>query len=146
MPADLFDPSNEVKPQWMKWGKIGDRIRATLLGVRDMDSQLPGKEGTKVKVYECRVHDGQYHVLDENKQIVEMPNVFRPGEIVLIGGKPGIDNGMRYVKPGQIFGMSYSGNKPSKTNGFSPTKTIKVFAGEMDPEYMGERAGDVAQG
>lgn len=146
---DLFDESNLVKPSWVSWGKVGDYIRATLLDVREMKSNLPGKEGTMVKVYECRAHEGKFHdiVVDQatgTKVAAADPTVIQKGEIWMIGGKPGIDNAMRRMQKGQIFGMRFAAITPSKTPGFNPSKTINVFQGEIDPDYQGEKGSDVA--
>lgn len=137
-----FEGLEEVKSQWIKWGKVGDWIRGTLTDVREMDSNLPGKTG-KVKVYEFLAHGGSFHDLDEKKNPVAKATVLEKGAIWIIGGKAGIDTQMRNVKLGQIFGMRFAAEKPSKTKGFNPTKVIKVLIGGMDPDYQGQTGGDI---
>ena len=57
--SDIFNDKNEIKSTWVKWGKIGDFITGTLVDVREINSQLPGKEGERVKVYEIKAESGQ---------------------------------------------------------------------------------------
>lgn len=142
--ADPMGDLNEVKSQWVKWGKPGDWIRGTLCDVREMDSQLSDKPG-KVKVYEFIAAGGSFHnfekVAGETKVDAE-PTLLEKGQVWTIGGKAGIDSQMRNVKIGQIFGMRFSEEKPNKNKAFSPTKVVKVLLGEMDPEYQGQTAAD----
>lgn len=142
MSDDQFQGLEEVKSQWIKWGKPGDWIRGTLTDVREMDSNLPGKTG-KVKVYEFLALAGSFHDLDAKKNPVETPTVLEKGTIWTVGGKAGIDNQMRNVKIGQQFGMRFTEEKPAKTKGFNPIKVIKILVGGMDPEYQGQSSADI---
>jgi hypothetical protein len=137
-----FEGLTEVKSQWVKFGKISDWIRGTLTDVRSVPSQLPGKQDEMVKLYEFIAAGGSFHGITDGKVDSE-PTVLEQGSFWTVGGKPGIDNQMRNVKLGQIFGMRFSEEKPSKTKGFNPTKVIKVLIGGLDENYSGETAGDV---
>lgn len=142
-PSDeLFNESHAVKSNWVKFGKINDFIKGTLIDVREMMSNMPGKEGQKVKVYEFLAHAGSFHDLDEKRNPVETPTIVNEGEYWTIGGKVGIDAQMRNVKLGTIVGMRFAEEKPSKTKGFNATKIIKVYVGGQDPNYMGQTAQD----
>lgn len=149
---DPFEGMNEVPSQWIKFSKIGDYVKGTLTDVREMESRIPGKEGTKTRVYELQVDSGQFHTsenkLDANGNkitiVSETPYVMTKGEFWLVGGKESIDNQMRNVRKGQIVGFRLSEIKPSKTPGFAAQKVIKVLVGGMDPEYMGQSAGDAS--
>lgn len=135
----------EVKAQWIKWGKPGDWVRGTLTDMREMESSFEGKD--KVMVYEVMVSGGAFHYFEKVNGVTnvdENPTQLEPGSIWLIGGKPGIDNQMRNVKIGQVFGMRFAEEKPNKNKSFSPTKVIKVLIGGMDPNYHGETAADMA--
>ena len=46
-----------------------------------------------------------------------------------------IDNQMRNIKIGQVVGFKFTDEKPSQKKGFNALKIIKVYAGEMDPEF-----------
>lgn len=139
---ELFNEDNAVKSNWVKFGKINDFIKGTLIDVREMTSTMPGKEGQKVKVYELLTHAGSFHDMDENKNPVEPAIVINEGEYWNVGGKVGIDTQMRNVKLGTIVGMRFADEKPSKTKGFSATKIIRIYVGGQDPNYMGQTAQD----
>lgn len=142
----MFSSENEVKAAWLKFNKIGDWFTGTLLSVREMDNRLPGKEGTKVKVYEFKASGGQFHNIDGNKQLLEVPVNIEAGQVWTLGGKTVIDNAMRSVKLGTKVGLKFTETKPSKTKGFNDTKIIKVYASGIDPEWMGEDAVDMMPG
>lgn len=143
--ADPFAGMDEVKSQWIKWGKVGDWIRGTLCDVREMDSQMPDRAGEKVKVYEFIASGGSFHNFEKvagETKIDKDPTVLEKGQVWTVGGKAGIDSQMRNVKIGQIFGMRFAEEKPNKNKSFSPTKVVKVLVGEMDPEYQGQTGAD----
>lgn len=143
---DFFNDKNQVKSNWVKWGKVGDCIKGTLVAIREHNSMFPGKEGTKVKVYELLGHNGSFHATDDDKKAIEPPIMINEGEYWMVGGKPGIDNQMRNVKIGQIIGMKFTDSKPAKTKGLNALKIIKVFVGGMDPNYMGQTSADQETG
>ena len=134
---------SEVKTSWVKWGKIGDFIKGTLVDIREINSMLPGKEGQRVKVYEILAQMGSFHQIDEEKKPIDPPVVINMGEYWTIGGKPGIDSQMRNIKLGQIVGLRFTEVKPSKTKGFNALKVIKIYVGGMDPNYVGQNSADV---
>ena len=138
---DAMKDLQEVKSSWVKWGKVGDYVRGTLVSIREMNSNLPGKEGERVKVYELLTECGQFHDIDNDKKPVEPAITIGKGEYWQIGGKVGIDNQMRNVKIGQIIGMVFAEVKPSKTKGFNSLKIIKVRVGGMDPNFGTESLG-----
>lgn len=139
---------NEVKSQWIKWGKVGDWIRGTLTDVREMENQNADRAGEMVKVYEFIASGGSFHFFEKVNGVVtvdEQPTLLEKGSIWTVGGKAGIDNQMRNVKIGQTFGMRFAEEKPNaKNKSYSPTKVIKVLVGEMDPEYQGQTGADLA--
>jgi len=57
----LFNAENEVRAAFVKWGKIGDWFEGTLLDIREVDSRLPGQEGTKQKIYDFKARVGGFH-------------------------------------------------------------------------------------
>ena len=132
----IFDKRNEVKSNWVKWGKEGDYIAGILVSKRIAKNQL--KDGAPDQtIYELKASDGEYHDIDEKKKVVEKATEVRPGEYWLVGGKPGIDAQMRNVKLGEIVGLKFIEEVASKTKGYNATKIIKVYtAHEVDPEFM----------
>jgi hypothetical protein len=133
---DIFDDKNAIKSLWVKWGKIGDRISGTLIDVREMNSQLPGKEGERVKVYDIQADSGEFHDMDNNKVSIEPAIVVEVGGVYSIGGRKAIDQAMRRIRVGQKVGLKLTDIKESKKKGFSALKIIKVYAGEMDNDWM----------
>jgi len=155
--SDPFEGMQEAKANWIKFGKVGDFVKGTLLEVRDTESQfIDQKTGQKKrqKVYDLQVHVGEYHNSDTtndeagNKvvKIIEPAVVLNMGEYWSVSGKDSIDNQMRNVKPGHIIGFRFAEIKPSKTKGNAPQKIIKVMLGGMDPNYMGQTKADAAGG
>jgi len=132
---DIFDESKEVLPSWFKWGNQGDWIKGTLIEKREITSNLPGQEGQMNKVYDLKVSGGLFHDKDQEITLQE-------GEIWYLGGRKGIDDAMRKITIGQVVGLRYTEEIPNKQKGYNPFKLIKVYAGEMDPTYMGESEGE----
>jgi len=144
--VDPFDESNEVPSNWVKFNvPIEDKVFGTLIGIREMKSTIPGKEGEIVKVYELKADFGSFHEADEKKRVIEPAIVVEAGSFWSIGGKPGIDVQMRNIKIGQKIGFKFIDEQPSKTKGFAPSKSIKVYAPkgadgkpQMDEEFLAE--------
>ena len=132
---NFFNEEHEVQNNWVKFSKIGDQIKGTLVDVRDVESRLPGQEGKKVKVYEIKAHEGEFHELDDKKNIVEPAIKVGEGEFWNVGGRMVIDNQMRNIKRGQIVGFRFTDEKPAQKKGYNSFKIIKVYAGEMDEEF-----------
>lgn len=139
---EIFNPKNESKSQFIKWGKIGDWFKGTLTDVREIESQFPGKEGEKVKIYEFKAHNGSFHEIDANKQPVEPAITVKADEYWIVGGRAGIDQHMRNTVKGEIVAFRFTELKPSKTKGFNASKIIKVYKGGLDPNYIGESAAE----
>ena len=67
---DIFNEKNEVKSNWVKWGKEGDWISGTLVSKRVAKNQL--KEGSPDQIiYELKTSGGEFHDIDEKKKVVE---------------------------------------------------------------------------
>lgn len=136
-------PENEAQNNFVSWGQIGDFILGTLVGVKEVKSTLPDKEGELQKVYEVKVKECSYHVLDDKKRVIEEPIVPGEGDLVSVGGRKSIDSRLARVKLGQVFGLKFVEELPAKTKGYNPTKVIKVFTPKdakglvlMDQEWL----------
>lgn len=146
---NLFDPKNEAKSLFVKWGKVGDWVQGTLHDRRQIKSTLPGQEGKMQHVYDFFARAGVFHETHKSRNeageevTTYTPVVLKEGQLVSVGGgtvgddKNPIDNGLRNVKIGQIFGVRFTEIKPAKTKGFQDQKVRKVYPGEMDPKYAG---------
>lgn len=137
MDKELFSDANESKSAFVKFGKVGDYVQGTLVGMRAVNSSLPGKENELVKIYEFLASGGEFHEMDDNKNPIDPSVKIEPNTYWLVGGKPGIDNQMRKAKIGQIIGMKFADTKAAKTKGFNATKIIKVYLGKMDESFAG---------
>jgi hypothetical protein len=143
----LFNPENEVKSAFIKWGKIGDWFEGTLLDVREVESRLPGQEGTMQKIYDFRVRTGYFHEetkvqnADGTTSMSYKQVVLDKGDLWSLGGNKTMDDQMRRIKVGQIFGCRFTEVKPAKTKGFAAQKVRKVYPGKMDPDYNAGTTG-----
>ena len=143
---DFFSEENEVKSSFIQWGKPGDFLIGTLVDKREVENQLADKAGTMQTIYELKVDKGEYHVINEDKSIATEATALKSDDIWSIGGKPAIDSQMRNVKIGQIVGMKYMEEKPSKTKGYNPTKVIKIYtSGKLDEAWLEAQDPDGAK-
>lgn len=135
----------EVKNSFWKKGKRGDNIIGTLVSVREIQSQLPGKEKEMVKIYEIKADGGLTHDTDANKQPIEPAIVIKEGEFWNVGGgskeSPSmIDNQFRNIKLGQKVKIEYVDDKEPKKKGFNGMKVIKVYTnGKFDDAWLKEQ-------
>lgn len=137
------DDANEAKNNFVSFNEIGDFILGTLISRKQVPSTLPDKAGEMQFVYEVKVKESRYHVLDDKKKVVDEAIEPEEGEIVSVGGRKTIDSRMARIKRGQVFGLKFVEELPSKTKGFNPTKLIKVYTPkgddnefEMDSEWL----------
>lgn len=155
--ADKWDDeSNAIPSNWMKFNvsaaddvENADKIFGTLVSKRQIKSTMQGKEGEMVNVYEIKASkETTFHVVDEKKKLVAEPIMINVGDVYSVGGTKVIDNQMRNVKVGQMIGLKFVEEQPSKTKGFAPAKIVKVFAPknedgspQMDEEFLKEQGG-----
>jgi hypothetical protein len=113
----IFDDKNKVTGAWMKFSKIGDSIEGTLVERRELPSTLTGE---MQQIYEIKISGDV--IIDGVKQQVA------PGDVFLVGGKKFMDNQLKHVRVGQVIGLKYENDIPSKKPGMYPTKCIQVYA------------------
>lgn len=124
---------NEVQSNFVKFNvPMEDKILGTLTAKREMKSTIPGREGEMVNIYDLKVDQGTFHETDDNKVVIPEPVVIDPGSMYSVGGKPQIDRQMTNVKVGQKVGFKFIELIPSKTKGFAPAKSIKVYTPKND--------------
>lgn len=135
---------NEAKNNFISWSEIGDYVLGTLVSTTKKASTLPDKAGQMQNIYEIKVREAQYHVLDDKKRVVEEPIILKEGDTISVGGRDMIDSRMAKIKVGQIVGLKFTEELPAKVKGYNPTKLIKVFAPkdpstgdfEMDQDFL----------
>lgn len=143
------DESNEAQNSFVSWSAIGDFVYGTLIGVKEVKSTLADRAGQMQKVYDIKVDECEYHVLDDRKRLVDEAVVLNPGDIVSVGGRSTIDSRMARIKVGQKVGLKYSMDKPPKQKGFNPAKIIRVFQPRIDgkpvidQEFLDDQSPDV---
>lgn len=147
--SDWDAPENEAKNNFVSFSEIGDYILGALLSAKQVPSTLPDKQGEMQWVYEFKVKDCSYHVLDEKKKVVDEAVEPEVGEIVSVGGRKTIDSRMARIKIGQVVGLKFVEELPAKTRGYNPTKLIKVFTpkgrdGEFEFDEEVRNASSVA--
>lgn len=127
--ASIFDESNKVEGNWMKFRKIGDYIEGTLVGRREVPSQF--SSGNQI-IYELKVTDV---VRDGQGEDVET------GDLWNVGGKFGIDQQMKTVRVGQVIGMKFESTKKNPRPGFNDTKIIQIYANKdiVDEQWLQEQ-------
>lgn len=110
-----FTDEDKVSGSWIKWDEVGTKVQGTLIGRRQ-----------KPDTYDPTKMQWIYELLTEDD------------EIVIVGGKPGIDMQMKHVRLGQIVELRYEGEKPAKQQGHNPTKLIQVYTSKdaMDKEWL----------
>lgn len=135
---------NEATNNFLKWGEVEDYVLGTLISKKQVPSTLPDKKGELQYIYEIKPSEGLYHTEDGEEVALEA------GEIINVGGRAMYNSRMARVKLGQIVGLKFTEELPSKTKGYNPTKLIKVYTpkdastGEfqMDEAYLEEHKGD----
>lgn len=139
----LFNEANKAQSALMKFNKIGDAFKGTLIEKKKQKSTF--NNGEMQNFYKFIVHGGEYHNLDDNKQIIEEPVKLVEGTTVGLWGKPQIDDILLNCKFGQIVGIRLSDRKKPSKPGNYPTNVYSIYPGGMDPNYMGQGAEDMPE-
>ena len=132
--SDIFDDKNEVKPQSINWGKVGDHVFGTKAGQRGNVQTVHGPN----TLYSIKVEGGTFHKKPEDGG-VEV--VLKSGEMWDLWGRNDIfDAQLDRMQIGQKFGLKFVEEKPSRQG--NPAKIIKVYTtGEVDQAYLDSLAG-----
>lgn len=144
MDENLFNDSKEAKIDYknLKFGKVGDWFKGTLTdNTRQIKNNLSAK-GEMQTIFEFKSHGGSIHEI-ENKVVKETPTVIPKDEFwSYITSKGPMLSQLKQAQLGQIIGLKFVEERASKTPGMNATKIIKVYIGDMDPEYQGETSQD----
>jgi hypothetical protein len=115
-----WDNAQEVKSNWFKFEKVGDKIKGTLINKRLQKSTDPVYPDQWV--YELKVEGGE---------------VFNVGISV---NKQGTVQRLNNCKIGEIVGILFEKEGDAPKKGFNPAKFLKVVSFGMDPDYTLEPA------
>lgn len=137
----LFNEANKAQSALMKFNKIGDAFKGTLIEKKKQRSTF--KDGEIQNFYKFIVHGGEYHNLDDNKQLIDEPVQLVKGTTIGLWGKPQLDDVLLGLKIGQIVGIRLSERKKPAKAGNYPTNVYSIYPGGMDEEYMGQQSDDM---
>lgn len=138
----------EVQSLWFKTNKIGDFMEGTFVGSQLRNGTTPdGKPQTQI-VYEILTDMGEFHNLIKNaegQKVVDTANpvMIVPGEYYQYA-KSSIDAAMKRIKIGQKVKFLFDSTSPSKNKMNNDFKLVKVYAGEMDKEYLASTYNEIA--
>lgn len=136
-PQDPFAGMEEAKRPQIKMGKVGDWFRGTLTdNSKEIENKLSAKHEMQT-ICEFKIQGGSFHDI-VNKVPTDEIITLQPGDFYSYFAKGIVRDQLRKAKIGQIIGVRFAEEKKATTPGFNDTKIIKVFLGEMDPEYQGE--------
>lgn len=137
----IFNEENKVRTSAIKWGKVGDWLKGTLVdNTREVPNTLSDKDEMQ-RIFEFKIHAGQFHNIVD-RVVDEKPTVLEAGHFWSVYAKPGLAQQMRNLKIGQVVGLKFAKELDPKVKGYNKTKVIEVYPGAMDPDYKGEQAGD----
>lgn len=128
--SNIFDDKNEMQPQSINWGKVGDNLVGTKIGQK---SGVKTKFGLNM-LYDVKVESGVFHT-KEGKEIV-----LKAGDVWGVWGRGDIFDGqLNRMQIGQKFGLKFVESKPSTMG--NDAKIIKVYTtGEMDNAWLESQA------
>ena len=133
MPNDpLFDPTHEVQRKQLKFGKVGDWFKGTIVdNSRQIENKLSAKREMQT-IYEFKAQGGSFHGITDLK-VHNEPTVVEPGGYWSYFAKPVMHGQLKDAKIGQIVGLHFSEERKSEQAGRNPAKIIKVYMGDMYP-------------
>lgn len=148
--ADSWDnEENEAKSLTFKFKKPmdndyeGDRIHGVLMSKRQVPNRLSTTPGAKQWLYEVKVKKVcEYHDADKKGNPIEPSITVPEGTVINVYGTNFFDGRMRQVQAGQVFGLKYVGDLPSKEKGKADTKNIKVYIFRDDNSPTGYEMDD----
>jgi hypothetical protein len=143
----IFDSKNELKANFIKWGKIGDYIVGTLVRVFSMPDSYAKVPGTMKNVYEIKASEGFFNNI-ENKKLTGETTTINVGDLYCVDGNGAFRAQMESIKVGQIIGVKFIEERPAKDPKNFDAKITKVYAPKgpdgvkplMDEEWLKESA------
>ncbi len=139
--GDPFAGMEEAKRPQVKFGTVGDWFKGTLVdNSRQIENKLSAKHEMQT-IYEFKAHGGSFHDIVDKVVQPDATEII-PGEFYSYFGKGAVQAQMKNAKIGQVIGLRFAEQRKATQPGFNDTKIIKVFLGDMDPNYQGEQAGD----
>ena len=142
MNTNPFDGMEEAKRPQIKLGKPGDWFKGTLVdNTREIENKLSAKKEMQL-IAEFKMHGGSFHDI-VNKVPATEPTEVEKGSFFSYFAKGVVKSQLERAKVGQVIGIKFAEEKPNSNPGFNATKIIRVYLGDMDPEYQGETSADI---
>ena len=136
----------EVKSSWFKATKIGDNIEGTLVVKEMREGTDPQGRPQTQEIYEILADSGEFHALVEKdgQKVIDEENPIKieQGEYYQFA-KGSVVNTMNKIEIGQKVKLIYDSSIPSKDKMKNAFKLVKVYAGEVDEEWMKSKWGEV---
>ena len=130
-----FSEKNEVKSEFFSYGKPGNSIVGTIIDRKQVpDDFNPG--GLRWK-YTLKVKNGSFNKLVDKKPTDEVVTL-TPGNLCIVTGKEDVDAGLKAVPNGNVVGIKYILERPSKQDKKKTVKECKVYNFGPDPELNNE--------
>ncbi|MCK9370230.1 hypothetical protein M0R04_10020 [Candidatus Dojkabacteria bacterium] len=132
-----FAGMEEAKKGIIKFGKVGDWFKGTLTdNTRFIENKLSAKHEMQ-QIFEFKTIGGSFHNIV--KKIVDSEaTIPTPGEFYSFFAQGFMKDQLKNAKVGQIIALHFAEERPAKQPGYNDTKIVKVYFGDMDPEYHGE--------
>ena len=145
--VDPFAGMEESKRPQVKFGKAGDWFKGTITdNTRQIENKLSAKHEMQT-IYEFKMKGGSYHNIVEETPgkyvAVAEPTAIVKDDFMSYFAKGAVQAQLKNAKIGQVVGLRFVEERAPSPPGHNPTKIIKVYLGEMDPDYHGEQAGDL---
>ena len=142
MSADPFEGMSESKRPQIKFGKVGDWFKGTVAAnSRRIENKLSAKHEMQT-IFEFKAQGGSFHDIVDRVPQAEATEIV-PGEFYSLFAKGAVEAQLKNAKLGQIVGLRFAEERPSTQPGMNPTKIIKVYLGDMDPDYQGETSSEL---
>jgi hypothetical protein len=135
----MSDNFKEVVPNWVKFTVVGDYLQGTLVSLEYKQGTDPqGRPQTQL-VYEILSDEGKFHntVKENGMKVADLKNpiIIAKGEYYNVA-KGSLDNAMKKIKVGQKVKFVFTDVIESKDKMKNDFKLVKVYAGDMDAEYL----------
>jgi len=138
----------EVVSNWYKATKIGDFMEGTLISKTMKDGIDPQGRPQTQEIYELLTDDGKFHNLIKKgaQKVIDDKNpiIIPKGEYYQYA-KGSVVSAMKRIKIGQKVKFIFDSTIESKDKMKNDFKLVKVYAGEMDEEYLKEQWGEVGE-
>ena len=136
----------EVVSNWYKATKIGDFFEGTLISKTMKDGTDPQGRPQTQEIYEVLADAGKFHNLIKKgaQKVVDEDNpiIIAKGDYYQFA-KGSVVAAMKKIKVGQKVKFIFDSTIESKDKMKNDFKLVKVYAGEMDEEYLKEQWGEV---